>query len=161
TCYDLSICVNGICTPKPRMTCPNSRVDEGEDCDDGGLNGDSGPATCTTACKFPVCGDGLVHDGEACDGGPGCTPDCTLTTCGYGQLDPGEECEPSGANDPECTIRCMDAKKIMFVSSQQFTGGSIGGIAGGDAKCQTLAEAAGLPGTFKAWLATTGGDSPW
>ncbi len=40
----------------------------------------------------------------------------------------------------------------VFVSSGFFTGSEIGGLAGADAKCQSLADAAGLSGTFKAWL---------
>jgi hypothetical protein len=40
----------------------------------------------------------------------------------------------------------------VFVSSVPYTGGSLGGISGADAKCQELATAAGLSGTFKAWL---------
>lgn len=43
--------------------------------------------------------------------------------------------------------------RIIFVSSQTYTG-HLGGIAGADAKCQGLAAAAGLPGTFKAWLSS-------
>jgi hypothetical protein len=49
-------------------------------------------------------------------------------------------------------------KKIVFVSSAKFTG-NLGGVAGADAKCQQLAEAAGLPGTYKAWL-SDGTSSP-
>src|SRR5690606_254883 len=40
---------------------------------------------------------------------------------------------------------------IVFVTSEVYTG-NLGGIAGGDAKCQALADAAGLPGTYLAWL---------
>jgi hypothetical protein len=39
----------------------------------------------------------------------------------------------------------------VFVSSQ-FYDGNLGGLAGADSKCQSLASAAGLSGTFKAWL---------
>jgi hypothetical protein len=42
-------------------------------------------------------------------------------------------------------------KKIVFVSSAKYTG-NLGGVAGAAAKCQQLAEAAGLPGNYKAWL---------
>ena len=38
----------------------------------------------------------------------------------------------------------------MFASSQNYVGGQLGGLAGADAKCQQLAVAAGLKGTFKA-----------
>lgn len=41
---------------------------------------------------------------------------------------------------------------IAFVTSETRTGGDIGGIAGGNALCQTLAAEAGLPGTYLAWL---------
>ena len=41
--------------------------------------------------------------------------------------------------------------KKIFLSSVTYTG-SLGGLAGADEKCQTLAQNAGLPGTFKAWL---------
>jgi len=41
--------------------------------------------------------------------------------------------------------------KTVFVSSTQ-TDGSIGGLAAADAICQSLADAAGLPGTYLAWL---------
>jgi hypothetical protein len=40
---------------------------------------------------------------------------------------------------------------LIFTTSATYTG-DLGGLAGADAKCQALAEAAGLPGTFKAWL---------
>jgi hypothetical protein len=50
--------------------------------------------------------------------------------------------------------------KIIFVTSQAFTG-NLGGVAGADAKCQTLAGAGKVPGVFKAWLgnSTTSADS--
>jgi hypothetical protein len=43
--------------------------------------------------------------------------------------------------------------KAVFVTSQSFTG-NVGGLAGADAICQTLAIAAGLPGKYLAWLST-------
>jgi len=52
------------------------------------------------------------------------------------------------------TKRAIEAKRALwrvFVTSQTYTG-NLGGLAGADAKCQTLADAAGLRGTFKAWL---------
>jgi hypothetical protein len=41
--------------------------------------------------------------------------------------------------------------KVVFVSSHVYTG-DLGGLSGADAKCQALAVAASLSGTFKAWL---------
>jgi hypothetical protein len=45
---------------------------------------------------------------------------------------------------------CADSF-LVFISSQNYSG-DLGGIAGADAKCQKLAEDAGLTGTFLAWL---------
>jgi hypothetical protein len=47
----------------------------------------------------------------------------------------------------------------VFVSSTSRPGGEIGGLAGGDALCQSLADAAALGGTYRAWL-SAGADSP-
>ena len=49
-------------------------------------------------------------------------------------------------------LRARGASAYVFVTSQTFTG-NLGGIAGADQKCQDLADAAGLPGIYKAWLA--------
>jgi hypothetical protein len=49
--------------------------------------------------------------------------------------------------------------KIVFVSSASYTG-NLGGVAGADAKCQTLATAAGFSGTFKAWISDINGNTP-
>lgn len=152
-CGDDNLCVEGV-----SKTCGDGVVDQFEDCDAGTDNGDD--KACTASCKAAVCGDGLVGPGEACDGSEGCTPGCSLASCGNGQLDPGEECEPAGEEDPECSAICTDARKIIFVTSEHYKGGEIGGVAGGDEKCQTLAEAAGLKGEFKAWLATSKEDAP-
>jgi hypothetical protein len=45
--------------------------------------------------------------------------------------------------------------KRVFVTSTVYTG-NLGGSAGADDKCQERADAAGLGGTFKAWLSATG-----
>ena len=42
----------------------------------------------------------------------------------------------------------------MFVSSSTRAGSALGGLSGADTICQGLANAAGLPGTFMAWLST-------
>lgn len=42
-------------------------------------------------------------------------------------------------------------KKIAFISSTS-SNGNLGGLTGADQKCQTLADSAGIHGTFKAWL---------
>ncbi len=59
------------------------------------------------------------------------------------------EFNASGAEG--CPSFCSCSKKV-FITSQYAGTGNLGGLAGADAKCQSLAEAAGLKGTFKAWL---------
>lgn len=44
----------------------------------------------------------------------------------------------------------------VFVTSAVYNG-DLGGLAGADARCQALADAAGLTGTYKAWLSDTTG----
>jgi hypothetical protein len=58
----------------------------------------------------------------------------------------GLDDEGNGVIDdpPACTRR-------VFVTSQLYQG-NLGGLAGADAKCQGLADGAGLGGTYKAWL---------
>ena len=51
------------------------------------------------------------------------------------------------ANDPA-------SSKTVFITSQTFTG-ALGGLEGADDKCNRAAAAAGLSGTFKAWLSTS------
>ncbi|HRA47799.1 MAG TPA: hypothetical protein PK819_07005, partial [Thermomicrobiales bacterium] len=46
----------------------------------------------------------------------------------------------------------------VFVTSTTHDG-NLGGIAGGDNICQIRASAAGLPGSFRAWLSATGTDA--
>jgi hypothetical protein len=47
-----------------------------------------------------------------------------------------------------------DPTRIVFVTEGTYTG-DVGGIVGADTKCQADADAAGLAGTFKAWLSDT------
>jgi hypothetical protein len=47
---------------------------------------------------------------------------------------------------------------LMFTSSATYNG-NLGGLAGADAKCQALAQAAGRRGTYRAYLGATTGDA--
>ncbi|HEY5922342.1 MAG TPA: hypothetical protein VIV11_11755 [Kofleriaceae bacterium] len=46
---------------------------------------------------------------------------------------------------------CYEPNRRVFLTST-FYDGNFGGLAGADAKCQERADAAGLTGTYKAWL---------
>jgi hypothetical protein len=73
---------------------------------------------------------------EYCDGGPGWKP---LTVPPL----------PEPGQPPENWI-------LAFVTDETYTG-NLGGQAGADTKCQNAASAAGLPGTYAAWLAGADG----
>lgn len=110
------------------------------------------------------CGDGVVDPGEACDGGGealDCNEDCTPVRCGDGVINTmaGEDCDDGNVIDGDgCEYTCEQTgpPRFMFVSSQLYTG-DLGGLLGADARCQALATAAKLPGTYMAWLSDNDG----
>jgi hypothetical protein len=55
------------------------------------------------------------------------------------------------ASDGTVSFKCPIAPKRVFMTSQAFTG-NMGGLAGADGICQSLANAARLSGVYKAWL---------
>ena len=56
---------------------------------------------------------------------------------------------PDATVTPDVTVA---GNKRVFVTDTVYTGGLIGGLAGADMKCEARAAAAGLSGTYKAWL---------
>ncbi|HVZ70777.1 MAG TPA: hypothetical protein VHJ20_00245 [Polyangia bacterium] len=118
----------------------------------------NGHWTDPTSCGADVCTSNGV-----CGKPPECEP--STTTC----IDDVhyKQCQQDGTWGPssECPLLCIDhscggVPKTVFVSSQLYVGGELGGLAGADLKCQQLAQAAGLPGQFLAWLSDSSGASP-
>lgn len=66
---------------------------------------------------------------------------------------PGTPDAPPGTPDAEL------APKIAFVTNGVFIGGTLGGLDGADAQCQTAADnvAPPLPGLYRAWLSDSTG----
>ena len=62
-----------------------------------------------------------------------------------------DHCKGKHKNDPGCD---GGGAKVVFASSDDTLTGNLGGVAGADATCNTLAVNAGLSGNFKAWLGT-------
>ncbi len=107
--------------------CGDGVTSNGEQCDQGAMNG-AGYGFCSAACTLgPRCGDGIKNGPEQCDDGlrngasnDPCRADCTLK-CGDGVVDPGEQCDDGVANNtggygkcnPNCTLsgRCGDGIK--------------------------------------------------
>ena len=131
---------------------------EVEGCDDGG---DS--ETCDMDCTAAICGDEYVNAvaGEVCDDGNELESDdcvkCQAASCGDGYLHEGvEECDDGNVEPGDgCDASCASEWKTVFITSVLYKG-DLGGLAGADAKCQARAEAAGLPGLYKAWLSVQG-----
>ena len=76
---------------------------------------------------------------------------CATGTCQAGQcVAPPAPPPPPPPASPGCGSGgpCL----VLLSSSLHF--GDLGGLNSGDAICQNLATAAGLPGTFKAWLSS-------
>lgn len=148
-CGDGEQCVDGACTPscaEPLIACDDACVDPQNDpnyCGD-----------CVTSCSgegaVGVCLDGgcdlLCLDNRAnCDGDydTGCETDITADNdnCGGCGVTCDATCTPGG---------CV---RYVFVTDE-ISNGNLGGVTGADATCQQEADAAGLDGTYFAWLSS-------
>jgi hypothetical protein len=104
--------------------------------------------------------------GNACAGLPQATGTCTMGKCAcetsFADCTAAPGCETyldtDAANCGACGNVCNSGKCAaggcalqVFATSALFKG-DLGGVAGADQKCQTLAAAAKLKGTFRAWL---------
>lgn len=111
---------------------------------------------CNTFCTGK-CGDEFLQGNEECDDGNQidldmCSNTCVMAECGDGIQQNYEPCDDG--NDVEfdgCQPNCVVSPKLVFVTSKLYTG-DMGGLAGADAECTKLANDAGVPGDFVAWL---------
>jgi cysteine-rich repeat protein len=92
--------------------CGDGVIDDGEQCDFGEANDNSG--ACTLSCTVAACGDGNVYEGvEECDDGNTANTDdcaqCTAAFCGDGFTQAGvEECDDGNdVEDDACTSGCV------------------------------------------------------
>ncbi len=148
-CGDGEQCVAGSCAPscaEPLIECDSACVDP--------LNDPTHCGDCVTECSgdgaVGVCLDGgcelLCQDGRAdCDGeyDTGCEVDLTDNAncggCGF-----------------ECAGTCTSQGCVRHVFvTDTISNGNLQNLDGADATCQQEADAAGLGGTYLAWLSTT------
>jgi len=61
-----------------------------------------------------------------------------------------------GATNPITVTFTVKPANFMFVTSTSYAPGFLGGVSAANTKCGDRAKAAGLGGTYVAWLATTG-----
>lgn len=74
--------------------------------------------------------------------------------CGDGDVQGEEECDdPEDLEESACTAACT-RPRLVFLTSERFSGADINGLDGGDTRCRGLAAMAGIPdpGNFKAIL---------
>ncbi|MCK9360643.1 IPT/TIG domain-containing protein [Patescibacteria group bacterium] len=88
------------------VQCGNGRVDAGETCDDGALNGTYGRCNRTCTGYDAFCGDGRMSPGETCDlgalNGAHCRSGCdAAASCSLSCTGPGPRCGDDVVNGPE------------------------------------------------------------
>jgi len=131
-------CTDDPCTPDPCMG-PHQE----------GCTAEGGEAVCGCAEGWVKAGGQCVADPCLETGGePVCPPpgpDRCRAVEGVAECycPDGSEAGPTG---------CVETDARVFVTSQAKRPDKIGGLAGADAACASLAFAAGLPGTYKAWI---------
>ncbi len=122
-----------------------------------------GATMCANGTQLQTCGsNGQWGTAVTCSSGACAGSTCSACAPGSKQCVNGQEqtCGSTGqwGNPSSCTyvctagVGCTTDSKNVFITSVAYTGGAIGGLAGADSKCQTLASNAGLGGTYKAWL---------
>jgi hypothetical protein len=146
-------CCSDTCRKGECAACPNGK----KACGHGCVRTDRDPKHCGGCGRRCVAGQQCVDGACRCNGagcagccaGDECKPGTTKAFCGAG----GGACQACAAGQVciggACVPECNPCR--VFVTSTQHAG-NLGGLAGADAICQARAAAAGLPGTYLAWL---------
>ncbi len=96
----------------------------------------------------PICGNGVVEDGEACDDGntdacDGCNSSCQVEVCGNGTHDCGEECDDGNtSNEDSCLNSCSVAScgdGFLWPSQESCDDGNTDACDGCSSSCQVEA----------------------
>jgi len=112
-----------VCGPGCKFApfCGDGIPSNGEQCDQGAMNG-MGYGFCTATCSLGAsCGDGIKNGPEQCDdginngaSGDPCRANCTLK-CGDHVIDPGEQCDDGVAENTgaygKCTPTCQNGPR--------------------------------------------------
>lgn len=178
-CDDSNSCTIDTCI---NNSCLNDQVvcDDGDDCTDDYCDptlpeGSNCASLRTTEACADGCTDGIDNDS---DGYVDCEdPDCADDTNCPEICTDGIDNDADGyvdCDDQECVI-LTDCQKRVFITSGTYTGDIVNacsndygtdcpmydGVLAADVICNKLATAAGLPGTYKAWLASYANTAPF
>ncbi len=129
---DPNSCYNSGCQ-KPN-TCNDKCVldigcNGGLDCTEVGTELKCRNPSCDASpdCVCPVCGNGVVDQGESCDDGnqiscDGCSPDCSRSddVCGDGIVECGEECDGTNLNGETCSSQGFGEGNLVCTPSCNF-----------------------------------------
>lgn len=168
-CDDASLCGTGACDGsgacgvlQGETLCRASAgaCDTAEACD--GVSVECPPDTLVAAGATCRAAESACDVEELCDGSTAdCPGDVVLgpgTTCnGYACDGTSNLCPTTCATDAACAGgwacvqgQCTPGQRVFITSGTHD--GNLGGLAGGDALCQSAADAAGLGGTWRMWL---------
>lgn len=135
-----------------KIQCGNNRVETGETCDDGALNGTYGHCNRTCSGFSATCGDGLLSAGETCDLGTTNGNYCdTRTSSGGAACTLNSSC---GADCQSVAPHCGDG-----VTQTESISGRPAEQCDGDAP-QTTTSAVCTGGSNAGQLCTTAGQCP-
>lgn len=96
---------------------------------------------------------GAIGEGQAGEAAGGSSSSAGETSEGGSAGNAGHEGGAAGA------VGEPDPPNVVFVTSIAYSPQAWGGLEGADEACASLAQAAELPGTFVAWLSTSGVDA--
>ena len=85
-----------------------------------------------SSAYIPICGDGILDIGEACDNGAnnsdvkpnGCRTDCRRAYCGDGVIDTGEQCDDGSTNSNSSPNTCRKNCTLPFCGDGVVDNGS-------------------------------------
>jgi hypothetical protein len=139
-------CFDGICAECSPLSATCVSDTQLELCNASGIR--QAPTTCPGGCQ-----DGACTSPASCvDDDTRCESPATQQTCKGGAWTVESDCE-FVCVDKACT---KDPRHV-FVTSQAFVAGNLGGLTGADDACRQLAVAAGLSSSYAAWLSDSTG----